>query len=236
MKRNALWAAIAETLKGEIAAGQYVPGAKLPTEAELSARFGVNRHTVRHALAALEEAGLTHARRGSGVYVTARPTDYPIGRRVRFHQNLKAAGREPGRLVRHIETRPANREEAEALTLEQGAPVHVVEGTSLADHLPVALFRSVFPAARFPDMARLMGEQSSVTTALAASGVSDYTRSWTRITAKQASSTQALLLQVREGTPILRAVSLNVDADGAPVEFGKTWFAGERVSLTVTPE
>ncbi|MFN3294181.1 MAG: GntR family transcriptional regulator, partial [Gemmobacter sp.] len=79
MPRAALWTAIAETLRGEIAQGLYPPGARLPTEAALSARFGVNRHTVRHALAALAQDGTVHARRGAGVFVTARPTDYPLG-------------------------------------------------------------------------------------------------------------------------------------------------------------
>ena len=36
-----------------------------------------------------------HSRRGAGVFVTARPTDYPLGRRVRFHQNVLAAGQTP---------------------------------------------------------------------------------------------------------------------------------------------
>ena len=236
MKRAALWATIAATLRGEIADGRYAPGAKLPTEAELSARFGVNRHTVRHALQALEGDGLTHSRRGSGVFVKAKPTDYPIGRRVRFHQNLLAAGREPGRLVRQIETRPAGSEEAAALKLQSGAEVHVVEGTSLADGLPIAIFRSVFPAARFPALAAALSENASITAALASVGLTDYTRAWTRVTAKLASPTQAVLLQVRDGTPILRSDSLNVDPEGSPVEFGKTWFAGERVTLTVAPD
>jgi GntR family transcriptional regulator, phosphonate transport system regulatory protein len=234
--RQALWIAIAGTLRGEIADGRYRPGTKLPTESELSARFGVNRHTVRHALAALEADGLTHSRRGSGVFVTAKPTDYPIGRRVRFHQNLQAAGREPGRVVRHCETRPANAEEAEFLKLKAGVPVHVVEGTSLADDVPVAIFRSVFPAGRFPDLPDILKSSNSVTAALLAFGVADYTRAWSRITAKVATPTQAVLLQVPGGSPILRTTSLNIDEAGEPVEFGKTWFAGERVSLTVSPD
>ena len=31
-------------------------------------------------------------------------------------------------------------------------------------------------------------------------------------------------------------VAVNVDAAGQPIEFGTTWFAGERVTLTVSPE
>ena len=236
MKRQALWSTIAASLRAEIAEARFKPGAKLPTEAELSLRFGVNRHTVRHALAALEEEGLTHPRRGSGVFVTAKPTDYPIGRRVRFHQNLLAAGREPARQVRFIETRPAKPDEAEALGLQLGQEVHVIEGTSLADGVPIALFRSVFPAARLPGLPEALAADPSVTAALAAVGITDYTRAWTRITAKAAVSTQAVLLQVKQGAPILRSVALNVDPEGRTVEFGKTWFAGERVTLTVAPD
>ena len=97
MTRTPIWKAIAETLSEEIAEGAYLPGTKLPTEAALSQRFGVNRHTVRHALASMAEDGLVRSRRGAGVFVTARPTEYPLGKRVRFSQNLMAAGRTPDR-------------------------------------------------------------------------------------------------------------------------------------------
>jgi GntR family transcriptional regulator, phosphonate transport system regulatory protein len=72
--KEALWSAIAATLTTEVSSGHYRPGDKLPTEAALAARFGVNRHTVRHALAALAEWGLVHSRRGAGVFVTQRPS------------------------------------------------------------------------------------------------------------------------------------------------------------------
>ena len=108
MTRKPIWSAIADTLTAEIGAGHYRPGDKLPTEAALSARFGVNRHTVRHALASLAEAGLVHSRRGAGVFVAQRPTDYPLGRRVRFHQNVLAAGQTPSRRITREETRPCD--------------------------------------------------------------------------------------------------------------------------------
>ncbi len=72
--------------------------------------------------------------------------------------------------------------------------------------------------------------------ALAREGLADYTRAETRITAKLATATQALALHLREGAPILRSESVNVDGAGVPVEFGQTWFAGDRVTLTVAPE
>ncbi|WP_414897460.1 phosphonate metabolism transcriptional regulator PhnF [Rhodovulum sp. YEN HP10] len=236
MTQAALWSSIAATLRHEIASGSYRPGDKLPSEADLAHRFGVNRHTVRRALADLAEARLVQARRGAGVYVTARPTDYPLGRRVRLHRNLAAAGQSAERKSLLHTTRAADRREAEALGLRDGAPVHVSEGISLADGHPLALFRSVFPAERFPGLLDALAETASVTAALARSGVTDYTRASTRITAERASPTQALHLELRPGDPILRSVSVNVDLEGRAVEYGRTWFAGDRVSLIVTDD
>lgn len=236
MGSTPLWSSIAATLTAEIGAGHYRPGDKLPTEAALAVRFGVNRHTVRHAMAALAEGGAVLPRRGSGVFVTARPTEYPLGRRVRFHENVLAAGQTPSRRVSRVETRLADVEEARGLDLRPGAAVHVVEGVSLADDQPLAAFRSVFPAARLPTLPQILRETGSITAALRACGVADYTRAETRLTAQVADPVLALALQVKAGAAVLRTIGVNVDPAGRPVELGTTWFAGERVTLTVAAE
>lgn len=236
MQRTPLFSAIAATLREEVARGLYAPGTRLPSEAVLSKRFAVNRHTVRRALAELNGAGITVSRRGAGVFVTARATEYPIGRRVRFHRNLAAAGRLPGREILFIATREAEPTEARALQLATGAQVHIYEGVSLADGVPIAVFRSAFPAERFPALPEALERTKSVTAALAEAGVDDYTRASTRLHARRASATQARLLQSREGAPLLLSEAINIDGAGRPLEYGLTWFEGERVSLTVAPE
>lgn len=231
-----IWTRIRTQLEQDLAAGRYAPGDRLPSEATLAARFGVNRHTLRRAVAALAEAGLVHARRGAGVFVTARPTDYPIGRRTRFHQNLIAAGQTPERRILRLETRAADAGEAAALDLAPGAPVHLCEGISLADGVPLALFRSVFCARRFPELTAALAETRSITAALARAGLQDYTRRSTRLSAERADAIRARHLQLPEGAPILRTVAINVDAEGRPVEYGRSWFAGDRVQLIVEPD
>lgn len=233
MGRTAIWQSIKRSLTADIAEGRFVTGNRLPTEAQLAGRFGVNRHTVRRALAAMADEGLVHSRRGSGVFVAATPTDYAIGRRVRFHQNVAASGREPAKAVLSVATQSAGNTEAEALQIDPGAAVVVYDGLSLADDQPLALFQSIFPADRLPGLPQALEDTASVTQALAVCGVTDYTRVSTRISAKEANATQALHLQIAEGAPVLRTVNLNADTDGVPIEFGRTWFAGDRVTLTV---
>ncbi|WP_341862005.1 phosphonate metabolism transcriptional regulator PhnF [Gymnodinialimonas sp. 57CJ19] len=234
MGRIPIWTAIHDTLVEEIAAGHFPPGARLPTEAQLADRFGVNRHTVRRALAALADRDIVFSRRGAGVFVRHTPTPYPIGRRVRFHQNLLDANRVPDRRVLHLETRTATLDEVEALDLGGTPLIHISEGIIRSDDVTVGAFRSVFPAARFPDFLEIMRETRSVTKTFAAHGVTDYTRARTEVTAQVATKSRADLLEIRPRDPILRTISINVDHEGVPIEFGRAWFAADKVTLTVT--
>ena len=168
--------------------------------------------------------------------MTQVPTDYPLGRRVRFNQNVLATGRTPSRRILAMETRPATGTEAEALDLPSGTPVHLVEGISLADNQPLSLFRSALPAARFPGIPEAMLRLGSLTAALAEAGVADYTRASTRLTATLADAVQAGHLMLAQGAALLRSVTVNVDLDGRPVEYGITHFAGDRVTLTINPD
>lgn len=230
-----MWKAIADTLRSDLAEGRYHLGDKLPTEAALADRFGVNRHTVRRGIGALVDEGLIRTRRGAGAFVAATPTDYPIGRRVRFHENLNAAGRRPEKRILSLENRAATSGEAQALQISPGDMICAYYGLSLADGQPIAVFESFFPLDRLSDVDAALRENSSVTKALRALGVNDYTRASTRLTAVRASATQALHLQVAEGDPLLRSTGVNVDEQNRFIEYGRTWFAGDRVTLTLEP-
>jgi len=195
--------------------------------------FGVNRHTVRHAIASLVENGLVRTRRGAGVFVISAPTEYPLSARVRFHQNILAGGQSPERRALYIQERPASKQAAQALGIAVRAPVCVFHGVSLADGHPIALFLSHFPTERLPGIAQALTDETSVTRALRRCGVADYTRISTKIGARSASATQGIHLHIPEGAPLIYSTSVNADAAGSPVEYGQTWFVGERVTLTL---
>jgi DNA-binding GntR family transcriptional regulator len=69
---------VADALRAEIAAGAYPPTRRLPTDAELSARFGVSRQTARKAFTELVGEGLVYRvrRRGSFAVATAPGGQY----------------------------------------------------------------------------------------------------------------------------------------------------------------
>ena len=63
---------IVGALESEIRAGQLPVGNKLPTEAEIMARFDVSRTVVREALSRLQASELVQTRHGIGTFVSQR--------------------------------------------------------------------------------------------------------------------------------------------------------------------
>ncbi len=61
---------IVGTLEAEIRSAQLPVGNKLPTEAEIMARFDVSRTVVREALSRLQASGLVETRHGIGTFVS----------------------------------------------------------------------------------------------------------------------------------------------------------------------
>jgi GntR family transcriptional regulator, transcriptional repressor for pyruvate dehydrogenase complex len=62
---------LTQRLAAEILSGRLPPGARLPTEQELSLATGVSRTVVREAVAALRADGLVLTRQGLGAFVPA---------------------------------------------------------------------------------------------------------------------------------------------------------------------
>ncbi len=112
----------------------------------------------------------------------------------------------------------------------------MLEAIGLSDGVPFTYASSVFPAGRLPGFPPALREKGSITAALAACGVPDYRRLRTRLSAERATGAMARHLRLPEGAPVLRAISLNVGADGRPVEYGRTWFCTDRVELVVEEE
>ena len=67
-----------EQLAEQIKSGRFAPGARLPTEAELTRAARVSRTVVREAVAALRAEGLVVTRQGVGAFVSAEPQRAPF--------------------------------------------------------------------------------------------------------------------------------------------------------------
>ena len=227
----AVWRQISETLNRDISAGGYKPGEKLPTEAEFSKRFGVNRHTLRRAIGDLVERGMVRVEQGRGTFVTEDIVEFVVGERTRFTELMAAQQRTPGtRLIRAMEI-PAEAIIAENLKIRQGAKVVMIERLGEADGRPISIGSHYFPARRVPGLIAAFEEKKSITRALGSIGISDYIRLSTRVHARRATAEETQLLKISPATPVLETRAINSDTAGKRIEFGVSRFAANRVEL-----
>ncbi|MCD0417371.1 phosphonate metabolism transcriptional regulator PhnF [Rubrivivax sp. JA1024] len=232
----ALWRQVADGIELAIADGRYLPGGKLPGETEIAENYGVNRHTVRRALAALAERGLVRAERGSGTFVRSRRIAYPLRTRTRFSEIINAGGREPRGQLIAAEREPATGALAGQLDLDTGAPLFRIEALRSADGVPISRGTTWLSAVRFPDAPKVFAAKRSMTKVLAHYGVNDYRRLSTRITASIVDAADAARLDLPAGRPVLVVESIDVAADGTPLLTSRARFAAERVEFVIEPD
>lgn len=233
----ALWRQIADQIRLGIAAGNLGDGRKLPPEVELSARFGVNRHTVRSAIAALVQEGVLRAEQGRGTFIeTRKKLSYPIAKRTRFSTGLEGQVREHRSTLLAHEIEPATARVAEALGLEPEAPVLRLETLSEVDGRPLSRATAWFDTQRFPGFEDAYTETRSITAALRKYGIDDYLRRSTIVSARHADTADLDDLGLAPGAIVLVTVAVNVDMEGRPIEFAESRFAADRVELSVSTE
>ena len=232
----AVWRQIQAALEKDIAGERLAGGSRLPTEGELARRFGVNRHTVRRALAAMQAKGLLRIEQGRGTFVRETVVHYPLGRRVRFSESLLKLRRNPAR--RTLFSRVVEGDEAicRELHLRPGSSLLHIEGLGEADGQPLDVSSSYFPAQRFCGLDQIYRETGSVTASFKRMGLADYTRKITRVTARMPSAEDARLLDQPRNRPVLVVESVNMDVNGIPVQYGLTRWASDRVQLVIEPE
>lgn len=229
----ALWRQIADDIERGIVQGELSPGTRLPGEMEMAARFAVNRHTVRRALAELSERGLLRAARGSGTFVETTRLPYPISARTRFSEIVGAAGRQAGGGLVGSSLEAASDHVAKRLAIEPGAPVVRLEIVRSVDRAPVSVGTTWLPAARAPKAARHYRITRSMTRTLELSGIDAYRRYETRVSAASAEAADAAKLRLAPGRPLIVVESVDVTPDDKPILMTRARFAADRIELVI---
>lgn len=229
-----LYRQLRDLLATAIRDGEWAPGDRLPSEAELGETHQVSRITVRQALRELELAGALLRIAGKGTFVRERPPVARLTRLSGFGENMRAMGREPGYRVLRCQHSQADETTASRLRLPLGAPTLDLERVLLADGRPVALARSTIAERAFngipPDDRALAA--GSLYGLLADAGVrlADATEV---VEPAVAGSEEAALLDVEPGQLLLQVHRLALDQGGQPVEDVQLLYVASRYTFTL---
>jgi GntR family transcriptional regulator len=136
----------------EVIAGARV-GDRLPSERQLSARWGVARMTLRRAIDGLVAEGLVERRHGSGTYVVPQPFVRLLGL-TSFTHDMRTRGMTPGSRLLAWEEGLAEPPIAERLGIRAGSRVCTFTRLRLANGEPMAVETVWIPAALVPGLSR----------------------------------------------------------------------------------
>lgn len=226
-----LYHQLQHAMRTAIESGRWAPGQRLPGERELMRQYGVSRTTVREALEALERDGLVVRQQGRGTFVAPRPLIATLARLQGFTEELQALGRPVGVTVLHAGPVPAPPEAAEALQLEPGARVVEISRVVTLDGQPLFTDESFL----LPGPGRLVlaaEPGQTIYAALEAVGFKPATGEQT-IEAAPATRREAQHLGIRPGEPVLLIRRVTRMADGAPLEYRRVAYRGDRYRYRV---
>lgn len=204
----------------------------LPTERELSERYGVSRSTIRQALAALYDAGRIYRVQGAGTFTA----DTAIAKSLRltsFSEDMAERNLAPSSRILTAETRPAGADTGARLRVSPGDEVVCLRRLRLADGVPMCVETVRLPCARFPGLLdhaldgslyRLLGAEYGTVLA----------RAEQTIRATALDPEQADLLQAAPHAPALEVDRTGLDDRERPTEHTVSLYRADRYEIRFT--
>jgi DNA-binding GntR family transcriptional regulator len=226
------YAHLVRILLGQIAAGMFRPGDRLPSEAQLCERYGVSPMTVRRVINILVDQDVVTAEQGRGTFV--KPLE--LGTATFDLNNLQQLFREGHSMVKLLEARITSAAErtADKLAIEVGDRTVFIRRLIFQGEKPILLHREYV----IYDPKRPLVEAEMEVTALrglfSESGGSNLKRGDLTVEATVLTQEEAALLQSEGGVPAFRLEHIFYDFDDRPVSWG--WFicSGNHLRFTAS--
>lgn len=223
-----------DSMKAQIETRAWAPGARLPSEAELCQQYGVSRTVVRQALLELELQGYVVRRKGRGTFVSEMKINENLAQKLTgFYHDMADQGLTPSTRVLYQKIVPAPARPARELNVPAGTPVGEIRRLRLVQAEPLAVVSSYLPEEYGQALQKVDLANRSLYEFLESEFKLMIMRAHRAIEAVPASETDARLLRIRPGDPVIRLESTSYLEDGRPIEYFEAYHRGDRARFEI---
>lgn len=199
------------------------PGDYLPSERDLSERYGLSRTTVRLALQELERLGLVVRQRGRGTMVTDRSLQTAnLSQTYSFTAQMKAIGRVPKTTILEFTEVDADKNIAAEMNARLGERLYRINRLRIADGVPLMIECTYLPARKFFSLKRPMIENKSLYDMIEQDYHEKVRMAEEEFYASIARRSDARLLEIAEGAPVLDLVRTTYDMSNDVIEYTRS--------------
>jgi GntR family transcriptional regulator len=220
-----------EILRERTRSGEWKPGELIPSERELSEKYGISRMTARQAITDLVNEGLFYREQGKGTFVSERKITQQLIHLTGFTEDIRARGQRPGTIVLSAEMRQADEVTAEKLRVEAGTLIFRLQRLRLADDEPLAIELSQIC---FKGCERLLEEDlehNSLYRLLETKYGILLMEADQELEAGLAGNENAQLLKISVGSPVLFTRRITYTERNQPIEFAKAVYCGNKYTF-----
>lgn len=227
-----LYSQIAERIRLSIEQELH-PGEQIPSENDLIQVYHVSRNTVRLAIEALVKQGLVYRIRGKGTFVAPERLQYGFFKLVSFTEEILRLGMRPSSHLLSLTRLPPAQHIADALCLEPGEEVFLVERLRLANGRPMALNSSHLPCRLCPGLEQEDLEAGSIYQTIEQKYRLRIGSANQTLKPVAAAPVEAELLQVNVGSPLLLVEGVALLTDGTPIEYARLLYRGDSYEFPI---
>jgi GntR family transcriptional regulator len=216
-----LYLQVKSLLVASLEAGEWRPGAAIPSEGELAARFRVSQGTARKAIDALAADSLVVRRQGKGTFVATHTEEKAS--MFRFLRIRRSDGRDeyPASRVIDVKRGKASADVGRLLDIRVGTAVIVVRRVLEFSGEPVVFDEIVLPASLFRGLtkAKVDAYRGSMYSFFETQFGVRMLRAQEKLGAIAADAQTAAVLDVRPGEPLLAVERVTYTYGNRPVEW-----------------
>ncbi len=199
---------------------EYRPGDLLPSERELSARYGLSRTTVRLALKELEQLGLVVRQHGRGTFVADRSAQTTnLTQAYSITEQMRAMGHVPHTTILEFSEIEADTNLADHLGVRRGDTLFKLVRLRSADDIHMMVERTYLPARKFSTLKRSRLEHESLYEIMEQDYHEKIKVAEEEFFASIARAADARLLGIQEGAPVLDLVRTTYNTRNEIVEY-----------------